>query len=641
LEILTRAEIAAIVVLAATPFVFHWLYGALVSEIALLLVATQSILLGAIVAVPRLRRDLPTPRNLGPAGVLFIAVLAIAAWSLTPNGGEATASAWSLVGRRAMGTLDCSATLIEMIKLMGLAGAFVAAAAIGHARKRLSLALRLIVYFGAAFALLSIVLSSADAIYATQGRRVEARFLNPNTAGVVFGALSLLALAMIWRRLSSRRARLKPVSLALDVASFAILASALLSTLSRGALAATLFAAAILVAWELLVRSRAGLRWPPFRFAASLVGCVAVAAIVGWAFLDRVGPHLFEIQDDVRTRSLTAAVHWRAIGHSPWFGFGLGTFETVNTSLFTPDTFPTLWNIRAAQNVYIQWLEQEGWVGGLCMFACLAAVVAGPIRLALRGGPAAWRARALLAVDLVLVLHGLVDFSLETYSVAVFWALLLGLNFGAATSAKRGSWPKAAPMATATLGVVCLSSAAFGLFSLDGASAAGLARSSSAVAAGLDRASDLQVASAGLGADRVTQLEKARALSWAAVRQAPCDTGAWLRLAEIDVAMTGDLGPTGVVALRNSYRVAPMDPYQAFWRTRFVLEHWAGLPLDIMNDADREVAAVAASWPHRERLSTTLNDVVDPRGRMVAALWAGLYNLPKPSSPTGYEPPGG
>ena len=184
---------------------------------------------------------------------------------------------------------------------------------------------------------------------------------------------------------------------------------------------------------------------------------------------------------------------------------------------------------------------------------------------------------------------GWLIFSLETYSVAVFWALLLGLNFGAATSAKRGSWPRAAPMATATLGVVCLSSAAFGLFlarwALRRPVLRGRRRRSRRDWTG---PSDLQVASAGLGADRVTQLEKARALSWAAVRQAPCDTGAWLRLAEIDVAMTGDLGPTGVVALRNSYRVAPMDPYQAFWRTRFVLEHWAGLPLDIMNDADRE-----------------------------------------------------
>ena len=242
LEILTRAEIAAIVVLAATPFVFHWLYGALVSEIALLLVATQSILLGrdrgCSAPAPRLANAAePRPgrrslhRGAGDCGVVIDSERRRGHRQRLVFGG----------GVAPWGTLDCSATLIEMIKLMGLAGAFVAAAAIGHARKRLSLALRLIVYFGAAFALLSIVLSSADAIYATQGRRVEARFLNPNTAGVVFGALSLLALAMIWRRLSSRRARLKPVSLALDVASFAILASALLSTLSRGALAGNAF----------------------------------------------------------------------------------------------------------------------------------------------------------------------------------------------------------------------------------------------------------------------------------------------------------------------------------------------------------------------------------------------------------------
>jgi O-antigen ligase len=628
-EVLTRAEIAITAALAATPFVFHWLYGALVSEIALLLVATQAVLLGAILTVPPLRRDIPGCRDLAAAGVLFVAVLAVAAWSLTPNGGAATAQAWSLVGLRAMGTLDCSATLVEMVKLAGLAAAFVAAAAIGRARGRMNLALRLIVYFGAAFALLSILLSSADAIYATQGRRVEARFLNPNTAGVVFGALALLGLAMIWRRLSSGEARAKPVSLALDLACFAILSSALLSTLSRGALAATFFAAVFLVAWELVVSRRSRGRWPSPRIAAAMAGCAAVAAIVAWAFLDRVGPHLFEIQDDVRTRSLTAAVHWRAIGDAPWFGFGLGTFETVNTLLFRPDTFPRLWNIRAAQNVYIQWLEQAGWVGALCMFACLAAVVAGPLRLAWRGGPAAWRARALIAVDLIMVLHGFVDFSLETYSVALFWALLLGLNFGAAVPVIRKGWKKAAPIGAASLAAACLSAAVIGLLALDGASAINSSRSPALVAAGLDRASDLLVAAAGSGEARVARLERARALSWAALRQAPCDTGAWLRLAEIDVAKTGDLSPAGVAALRNSYRVAPIDPYQAFWRTRFVLEHWVGLPADIMNDTDREVAALAASWPHRETLATTLNDVVSQRGQIVAALWVSLYKLPK------------
>jgi O-antigen ligase len=618
--------------LAATPYVFHWLYGALVSEIALLLVATQAALLGAIVVLPRMRPDLPTPRDLAPAVLFFLAVMAIAVWSLTPSGGAATAGAWALVGRRAMGTLDCSATLIEIVKLAGLAGMFVAAAAIGRSRGRLDLALRLIVYFGAAFALLSVLLSSAGAIYATQGHRLEARFLNPNTAGAVFGALSVVALAMIWRRLSRGRAHLKPASLTLEAACFAILASALLSTVSRGALAATLLAAAILIAWELAVSTRPGGRWPRGRTAAALIGCVGVAAAVGWAFFGRVGPHLFEIQDDVRTRSLTAAVHWRAIAGAPWFGFGLGTFEAVNTLLFTPETFRSLWNIRAAQNVYIQWLEQAGWVGSLCMFACTAAIVAGPLRLAMRGGPAAWRARALIAVDLVLLIHGMVDFSLETYSVAAFWALLLGLNFGAAKPAKRGGRPRIASFAAGTLALGCLSAATFGLVSLDGASAAELGQSTAPVAAGLDRASDLMMASAGSGADRAARLARARTLSWAALRQAPCDTGAWLRLAEIDVAMRGDLGPLGLAALRNSYRVAPVDPYQAFWRTRFVLEHWAGLPPDMMDDADREVAAVAASVSHRERLAVTLNHVENERGRTVVALWKSLYNLPRPDN---------
>ncbi len=35
---------------------------------------------------------------------------------------------------------------------------------------------------------------------------------------------------------------------------------------------------------------------------------------------------------------------------------------------------------------------------------------------------------ALLAVDALILLHGLVDFSLQTTSVAAFWAFVLGLQ---------------------------------------------------------------------------------------------------------------------------------------------------------------------------------------------------------------------
>jgi O-antigen ligase len=637
----TAPEVTITVATVAFPYVFHWLYGALVSEVALLLVATQAILLGAIIICPRLRRDLPSVHHLAPAGVLFLAVMAIAVFSLTPCNGAAIADIWALVNRRAMGTLDRSATSIEIVKLAGLASAFLAAAAIGRSRKRLNLALSLTVYFGAAFALLSVLLSSADAIYATQGRRVEARFLNPNTAGVVFGSLSIVALAVIWKHLSSGRARLRPALLALDTACFAILASALLSTISRGALAATMIAAAALFAWELSVSMRSSEGWLRVRAAAALIGCLAVAAGVGWAFFDRVGAHLFDIEEDVKIRSLTAVVHWRAIGASPWFGFGLGTFEAVNTMLFTSETFSALWNIRAAQNVYIQWVEQAGWLGSLCMFGCIAMIVAGPIRAVCRDERAAWRSRALIAVNLVFLIHGMVDFSLETYSVAAFWALLLGLNFGVAAPAKRSGGPKVSPLAAGALALTCLTSAALCMVSLDGALAAGPDGPPVAIAAGLDRASDLLVATAITDGDRGPELTKARALSWAALRQAPCDTGAWLRLAEIDVAASGELGPTGISALRGSYRVAPVDPYQVFWRTRFVLEHWGSLPQDIMDDADREVAGAAASSAHRDRLAATLNDVVSPRGRMVATLWTSLYKLPVPNNSPDHEAIGG
>jgi hypothetical protein len=147
------------------------------------------------------------------------------------------------------------------------------------------------------------------------------------------------------------------------------------------------------------------------------------------------------------------------------------------------------------------------------------------------------------------------------------------------------------------------------------------------LAAGLDQASDVLVASVVSDAGRARDLAQARRLSWSALREAPCDTGAWLRLAEIDSMTTGRPGDAGLRALRSSYRVAPLDPYQAFWRTRYALENWQWLPADIKQSADLEVAGLASSAPHRKNLALTLAHIANPQGNTVAAIWIYIYKL--------------
>jgi hypothetical protein len=181
--------------------------------------------------------------------------------------------------------------------------------------------------------------------------------------------------------------------------------------------------------------------------------------------------------------------------------------------------------------------------------------------------------------------------------------------------------------------VLCLIASMLAVMSLDGALVADARGGPLPVAAGFDQASDLLIASTAVGAAKSRDLARARDFSWAALRQAPGDTGAWLRLAEIDSLMAGQPQESGLRALRNSYRVAPLDPYQAYWRTRFALENWPVLPGDIRQSVDQEVAGLAASPPHRENLARTLEHIESPQGSMVAALLIYRYRLPPPPPP--------
>jgi O-antigen ligase len=110
-------------------------------------------------------------------------------------------------------------------------------------------------------------------------------------------------------------------------------------------------------------------------------------------------------------------------------GYGPGVFETVNKTLISGANFSELWNIRAAMNLYLQWLEQGGLIGAAPMFLCIALILVQTFRGAMERSRMTGPLFALLAADLLVLFHGATDFALETPSVSAFWAFLLGLQF--------------------------------------------------------------------------------------------------------------------------------------------------------------------------------------------------------------------
>lgn len=414
-----------------TIFGAHALHGALTSTASLLVVSAWSLILLAGLANWRIRAQFSAGPALAWAAILMAIVIAAAAFSIVPGAPFEGKAAWLQVGAPAAVSLDTSATAIEIVNLFGLACAFLVGIELGCDVARARAALNGIVYAGVVFAIAAAAIFELHLAPQSQHDRLEALFMNPDTAGTLFGALLVLAVAQAIRGGEHRAqtgGRLPYGSLACCV----VLSAVLLLTQSRGAILATTLALAGFVVVE--TGGRLG-RLRAVAVAAAIFPAVALLAVL-------LDPHILtrfgSIDADAGLRDKIYQVHWQAFLRSPLFGYGLGDFDLLNQTLLTDDTYAKLWNIRSAENVYLQWLEEAGIVGAIPMFACVATIIATTALNGLeRRRMRSW-INALLAVDVVFVVHGYTDFALETPSIAGFWACLLGLQYGlSAPRAKR------------------------------------------------------------------------------------------------------------------------------------------------------------------------------------------------------------
>lgn len=85
----------------------------------------------------------------------------------------------------------------------------------------------------------------------------------------------------------------------------------------------------------------------------------------------------------------------------------------------------------------------------------------------------------------------------------------------------------------------------------------------------------------------------AKAETRAELGASPVRDGAWLRLAEIDVAEHGRLGPEGVAALGHAYDARPYDLDPHSRRRRFVHVHEVELSKDLHAQVEEEMSGGA------------------------------------------------
>jgi len=402
-------------------YVAHLLYGALVGDVALSMYLVAALLAAGALATPSLRADLLRLKGLEMAALLFGLVLAVGVWSLTPYVPGGPHPVWSYVGLKGGATVDRSTTIVEMIKLLGLACVFIVGAATGARDDRARWAILLMVVAGGVFALWAFIGSATGSIVQLARGRVEAHFLNANTAGNIVAALAVLGVAAT---LSARaRGGRWRAEVLVVVAATIVSVATMFATASRGALTAV---AAGLLAY-MLVRLASGALKPSRALGAALVGLALVTAsliFLGDQLLDR----LVQSGSDPTLRTDAWKAHWAAFLASPLFGYGLGNFEPINKSLLTASNFDYLFNLRAPLNVYLQWLEEGGLLMAIPMFLCLAWLMLITLRGTLRRSRMTGLLAGLLAFDMVFLVHGLTDSALFTPSVAALWAWALGLQ---------------------------------------------------------------------------------------------------------------------------------------------------------------------------------------------------------------------
>lgn len=113
-------------------------------------------------------------------------------------------------------------------------------------------------------------------------------------------------------------------------------------------------------------------------------------------------------------------------------------------------------------------------------------------------------------------------------------------------------------------------------------------------------------------------LDKARTETVLALRQAPANSTAWLRLAYLDSVSPEGFGARANTALSRSFSVAPYGPDDTAWRLAFAFNHWSALTVANRRLALEELSYIAAQ--RSPKVAKLRQDVTDPAGYLALSL---------------------
>jgi O-antigen ligase len=581
-------------------------FGASDVAVAAVFGALQALFLLVLLATCGWARRVPTILTSPWPGLLFLAVLIGAAWPLTPFGPGGPHPVWAYIGQSGGSiTVDRSALILNLLRLIGLACLFNAAWIIGASEtRRRALIWWLLLALGV-FAALALV----DNVTLRRGGRLAATLLSPNSAATLMGIGLVFALAFFSQAIQRAGGTLRLERLGLDASlalgAAGVFAVALTMTASRAGLFSSVIALAVLLTWQVLAQGR------KVRVMAIIGGAAALLVVVGVAMrsADLAAARLENLGNDMASRQIIFDAHWQAFLGSPWFGFGLGSFPTVNQLITTSETLNVLYDVRATHNLYLQWLEEGGIIAAALMAVWMLAALWRAAQEGLKSGTSGAMARATIAASLLVLLHGLSDFAAQVPALQALFAVGLGAVTAVPPSGRAPATIKWGGFAFA--GIVLTVSVLF-------SAPLAVSRFGGDMAWIPTASADVLAASVEKGLARETNDPAAekqmlvRAQQELAMR--PASGGAWLRLAAVQF-QRGDVAAANI-ALDRSFSVAPLQTSLFQSRTRLAYEHWGVLTPAVRQQVMYQARVEFGRSGGPKRLIALANSIRDPAGRV-------------------------
>ncbi|WP_300394516.1 O-antigen ligase family protein [Henriciella sp.] len=302
----------------------------------------------------------------------------------------------------------------------------------------------------AAAALLSYPVIAAEVSPAgrTELTRLSFTFASPDVLASLMGMASIVATMHLAYMMRVRVPRDVPVLAKLShlprsaypsIFSLFLCVSCLLLSLSYVAIFLTLAALTAIAATEVFVR-RSSETLSLGRHRYLFIGAIVAIFLVSTLFMMASGDAAQSrdaLELDSAGHFARLSEYWAAWQHKPFFGHGLGSFESVNASITTMENATALVPLDQANNVVFQWLLQAG-LAGLVIMAAVQAwfhwhVFRGTFQAA--NHTKSYVSRMALTVSAFLLLHNMIDFPLEIPSIMWTYAFLLGLACGMPDSA--------------------------------------------------------------------------------------------------------------------------------------------------------------------------------------------------------------